>query len=259
MRHENRVRRSATAAAVLTLALAATAWSQVTVDGDLSDWGLSGFLGEADLVFHGQVIDIAYARADATEMEPLGMPHMFITYRVDEVLHGSYSGRELTLRFLGGYDDEDHSYLGSNLTPRFDIGDEDILFVDDQARAACPLVDNHKGRLRVIEGRVYDDNGHSVRRGERGQLSIGPRYFLREVVETEVMGEILLGNYDPEALQGPSDAAHAEDVLELIRDAARDVAPPRVAVESADPRIPFAVLDLVPTTMKDLSSDEERQ
>lgn len=212
---------------------------------------VSHAIGEADLVFHGQVIAIAYASSAPTHHEPTGIPHTFVTYRIHRVLHGDPRTDEVTLRFLGGYDRTDDTYLVASVAPQFDLGDEDVLFVRDNGRSGCPLVSNYGGRFRIVDGQVYSESGQAVVLEADGTIRTGGRYDLPEVLTTRVEGETFLSNFDPEALPRPSDASSRDELVEGIALAARGVPRPHQSFESADRDVPFEVPDLRPVAMRD--------
>ena len=51
---------------------------------------------QSDLIFKGTITAIEYRNSRE------GIPHTFVTYRIDNVLKGAYGARTLTLRFVGG-------------------------------------------------------------------------------------------------------------------------------------------------------------
>jgi len=71
-----------------------------------------------------------------------------VTFRVERVLKGELGGQTV-LEFLGGTVGEDRLVVAG--MPRFRVGDEDVLFVDDRGRAMCPVVGMTHGRFRVLE------------------------------------------------------------------------------------------------------------
>lgn len=71
-----------------------------------------------------------------------------VTFRVERVLKGELGGQTV-LEFLGGRVGEDRLVVAG--MPRFRVGDEDVLFVDDRGRAMCPVVGMKHGRFRVLE------------------------------------------------------------------------------------------------------------
>lgn len=135
----------------------------------------------ADLVFEGEVIGIAYANAldDGVGDSPSpedgktnGLPHTFVTYRMDEVFTNNHSEGTLTLRFAGGVDTKsgpDYDILTIAQHPHFDVGDRDILFVKGNEHALCPLDRCSNGRYRVLAGpndpvgALYTELGQELR------------------------------------------------------------------------------------------------
>ncbi|WP_020405732.1 hypothetical protein [Hahella ganghwensis] len=134
---------------------------------------------QSDLVFRGKVVDINYRQSEAKgQLKPL--PYTYVTYAVDEVLHGQYQESELTLRFLGGITEQGEIMMNTS-SPHMDMGDEDILFVQDNGGSECPLVDCSMGRLRVIHGEIYSEYGQSLVQNSKGQLVFGKSAQLDEV------------------------------------------------------------------------------
>ena len=207
---------------------------------------LSGLLAESDAAFLGRVEKITYALAEPSGPESVRVPHTFVTYRVERSFVGSVPGGTVTLRFMGGLDAAKGLYMASSRKPEFDLGDRDILFVQGNAARMCPLVGNLEGRLRVVAGRVYSEEGRSVRIGGGGVLSLGAGYRLPEVESTTVDGRVLqTQRRGPKALDPPGDAVAEADLVGLLAEVARGVAV-RAAFVSADPTVPFAGPEMTP-------------
>ena len=134
----------------------------------------------AELVFEGEVIGITYANAlddgvgdqSGEDAEVHGLPHTFVTYRVDEVFTNNHGGDTVTLRFAGGVDMQsgpDYDILSVAQHPHFDVGDRDILFVKGNEHALCPLDHCSNGRYRVLRGpddsedALYTELGQELR------------------------------------------------------------------------------------------------
>ena len=126
----------------------------------------------AEAVFHGRVVDIEYANSEADGVGE-SLPHTFVTFEVKRVFKGRISSKELTLRFLGGYDPETDTILYTSISPRFDIGDEDILFVARNTESICPLIDCNRSRLRVIQDAIYSEDGHEILMTGDGEFASG--------------------------------------------------------------------------------------
>ncbi len=232
-------------------ALAATLASPVTFgQAPETPRTIGDFVAASDLDFHGTVVRIDYATSMRVKGEPNGIPHTFVTYRVDEALHGSAEGEEITLRFLGGLD-VDGTYLAVSVTPQFDIGDEDVLIVRGNGESGCPLVADHRGRLRIIEGQAYTDTGRSVMLGANGAIDMGARYALTEVATTTVNEEVFVTTYDAEAIDGPSDAMLRQQLLDVVAAAAMATPAPEQEFVSADAFAPFVVPPFTPVELRD--------
>ena len=96
-------------------------------------------------VFVGETIGVESRWAGAG---PGGAIVTRVTFRVERVLKGELGGQTV-LEFLGGTVGEDRLVVAG--MPRFRVGDEDVLFVDDRGRAMCPVVGMTHGRFRVLE------------------------------------------------------------------------------------------------------------
>jgi len=244
---------SSVASVVCFLATLAQATMPSPSSRDLSS--LKSMMSQADLVFTGQVEDITYALSDPSGPEGIRVPYTFVTYRVDKVFMGEAPGGSVTLRFIGGLDPRKGLYLATTNTPQFDVGDQDILFVQNNTKTICPLVNKVDGRLRIIGDRVYSEEGRSVLAIEKGLLRYGPRYKLPEVESTNVNGKVYTTlKSGPSALESPSEAMEAADMLDAIRTLAADSVPNQAFV-NADPKAPFAEPDMSPVPMPDEKTD----
>jgi hypothetical protein len=209
--------------------------------------GFLGLAGQADLVFRGVVQGIQYRLSQPDGPEGTRVPYTFVTYRVDEVLRGENPGGQVTLRFIGGLHEETMRYMSASTVPRFDLGDEDILFVTGNGERLCPLVGEQRGRLRIVGGQVYTEDGHAVRLSASGELELGPRYALEEVMTTTVHGpsgsRVFHVGLGPDTLGGASDAVAPELVVECIQ--GLDLpAETGGLFQSADPAAPFSGPDM---------------
>lgn len=141
----------------------------------------------ADLVFKGSVVEVKYKTSKHN------VPFTFVTYQVSSVLSGIYSESSITLRFLGG-SKGNGEFMYSPHIPLFDLGEEDVLFVKNNTVAACPLVGCANGRLRVINEKIYSEEGESiVADPNNGSFYKGLRESLA-VVDNHNMDGILLSS-----------------------------------------------------------------
>jgi len=152
------------------------------------------FTKRADLIFKGTVTKVEYRNAESVPerdasgapvleddgtpvlVDGSGLPHTFVTFRVDRAYKGRAVDRSLTLRFLGGSFQDgtpgrgDTQVLEVGHYPQFDIGDQDILFAEGNNDKPCPLVRCENSRFRFIGGnrnrsaRIFTDLGHEVLR-----------------------------------------------------------------------------------------------
>lgn len=154
---------------------------------------------KSELVFEGEVVDVAYRLSRRADDQRTGLAHTFVTYQVDAVLRGSIAtiGSRthperflLTLRFMGGVEGDDEYSIYSG-TPLFDVGDRDLLVVTGNGSRICPLADCKQGRYRYIDGLVYNEDGHEIVATDEELVLYGKPNFLPEVM-THQMGETML-------------------------------------------------------------------
>jgi hypothetical protein len=136
--------------------------------GDPSAVGDLGRLSaKAGAVIQGTVTGVTYKTSANADGSP-GVPYTFVTYSVAKVLQGS-SAKSVTLRFPGGSDGAG-GFVDVEGVPLFEVGDEDILFVNTAAGSSCPLVNCEFGRFRVLDGKVYEAHGAPVVEIKGGKL-----------------------------------------------------------------------------------------
>ncbi len=123
----------------------------------------------SDAVFAGRVVDIEYRDADAVDGAG-PVPFTFVTWQVERAWKGLDTGDRFTARFMGGRAQNGVVLTGSE-QPNFLLGDRDVLFVDSTLEGACPLVGCAFGRYRLVEGRVYGNDGHALAVADNGELA----------------------------------------------------------------------------------------
>ncbi|MBI5366326.1 MAG: hypothetical protein HZA54_04760 [Planctomycetes bacterium] len=133
----------------------------------------------SDLIFAGEVTQIAYARAQAAGEEP-GDMHTFVTFRIERLFKGSTAGSTITLRFFGGIG-ADGLLLRSSHSTLFDVGERSVLFVIGNGKANCPLVGWRGGRFRLVGGAVYSEGGRDVLLPSADRIQLGTQRALDEV------------------------------------------------------------------------------
>ncbi len=139
---------------------------------------------QSDLVFVGSVASVEY-RQSGKDGDAQRVPHTFVTYNVEDVLHGDAASKQVTLRFVGGRG-EKARFLSVSGQPMFDQGDRDLLMVADNGTSGCPLVDCSNGRYRFIQGKVFSEAGQAIELDAKGDLIRSGFYDLPEVMTHKV-------------------------------------------------------------------------
>ncbi len=237
MKSQRKIRWTTVMTGILLSALAATnAFAQPTLDT---------LVGQSDLVFQGVVQGMEYRMSNPGGPEGTSVPYTYVTYRVDNVIRGE-AEPEITLRFIGGLDEENGLYLQTSHSPQFDIGDEDVLFVQGNTERAVPLVAEFRGRLRVIGGQIYDENAHSINVAQDGSFIVGARYNKEQAASTIAKGRIMVRDLGPRAVDGDSDAMLAADLLQQVQRSATIVPEAQFQFVSADINLPVDAPDMTP-------------
>lgn len=154
---------------------------------------------EAEFIFEGKVMDVQYRFSQKSTGESSGTPYTFVTYQVYRVLKGNYGAGAITLRFIGG-PSEDGVVFSMEGTPRFDLGDHDVLLVDQNGYELCPLVNCAQGRFRYINGLVVNEYGQLIELNN-GQLQLGKMIDLDEVANHK-MGDMNLTRREMKNVDG---------------------------------------------------------
>lgn len=147
---------------------------------------------------------IVHARVTAVEAEKRMGPrgariYTLVQMEVIELVAGT-PPREIVLQLLGGkVGDEEMRVVGM---PRFEVGDEDILFVSGNGRSICPLFGMMHGRFPIV-----------TERGER-VVARSDRAPLRSTAE---VATDLPERHRTEASRAPETTARALTPAEFIR------------------------------------------
>jgi hypothetical protein len=137
-------------------------------------WTLERAVGQSEFIFEGTVTAIAFRDSDPVNADQAALPHVFVTYRVEDVIRGQAPSQEITLRFLGGWSGQTGRIMRVPHAPLFKQGDRDILFAAaGNGAVACPLVGCGRGRFRIWQSGVYSDRGFALRRNGESDLSPG--------------------------------------------------------------------------------------
>lgn len=139
MRSRTRVRLAVAAALVVVgLAGAPRAASVVAPTFD-------ALVARSQVVFIGETVGVQ-SRWVSTPSGPAIVSA--VTFRVIRTLKGELGG-QTQLEFLGGTVGEHRMEIPG--MPRFRVGDEDVLFVDERGQPVSPVVGFMHGRFRVLE------------------------------------------------------------------------------------------------------------
>jgi hypothetical protein len=140
----------------------------------------------SELVFIGTVVSVEYRNSDVEGPQHASLPHTFVTFQIERTFKGrSEAGDLVTLRFQGGPNGQGRILTVPGV-PLFDVGERELLFVEGNGRALCPLVGWYQGRVRLIGGLAYTDDGREVFLGGDGELRFGAQRALPEVVNTRI-------------------------------------------------------------------------
>ncbi len=230
-------------AALATLGVAFVAPAHASSDYD--ELSLKKLASNAELVFRGVVEQIDYATSEPRFPGDLGVPHTFVTFDVDEVLKGRVEGAAITLRLEGGVREADGIILSHSEAPRFDLGDEDILFVHGNGESVTPLVGSSRGRIRVIDGRAYTEEGREIQ-VRQGRALLGPAHSFPEV-RTHRIGEIeTVVEGDKITELAETHAAPVGRIQNMLVDLLPEAIAPMASVPSLDVSRPFEARALAP-------------
>ena len=133
------IRRALAAALVLTLFAGAPRAASIIAPT------FDTMITRAQSVFVGQTLDVR-SRWVSTSAGPAIVT--VVTFKVVRTLKGEL-GAQTQLEFLGGTVG-DHRLEVPGI-PRFRVGDEDVLFVDERGQPVSPVVGFMHGRFRVLE------------------------------------------------------------------------------------------------------------
>lgn len=140
----------------------------------ISKFDIGQMASEANMVFRGKVVEVDYRASTAVKGQP-SLPHTFVTFAIEDVIYGNPDAgnhQTITLRFMGGRTDKGDVMLVDQL-PKFNIGDEDVLFVGKNGESECPLVECANGRFRVVDGMMYNEYGQQLVQDEKGEVKLG--------------------------------------------------------------------------------------
>ena len=135
--------RSALTAAIIIAGLTGATRATTVIPPTFMD-----MVASAQVVFVGETIDVRSQWVSA----PSGRAIVtVVTFKVIRTLKGELGG-QTQLEFLGGTVGEYRMEVSG--MPKFRVGDEDVLFVDERGQPASPVVGFMHGRFRVLEDPV---------------------------------------------------------------------------------------------------------
>jgi hypothetical protein len=100
-------------------------------------------VSQAQVIFQGAVTDV---RSEWTGEGAQRRIMSYVTFRIEEPVKGA-PGETYTLRMLGGTVDGETMEVTD--TPKFKVGDRDIIFVENNGSQFVPLVGIMHGRFHV--------------------------------------------------------------------------------------------------------------
>lgn len=153
----------------------------------------------ANYIFKGTVIKTENRLSEKSVNAPNGVPYTFVTYRIDSEFKGKSVGDEITLRFVGGAINDEQFMIPSGM-PLMDVGDQDVLFIQNNGVQDCPIVNCSDGRFREIDGLVFNELGQSILIDAEGHIKNGQQINLEEVVSHSVSDTIQIRRIESEIM-----------------------------------------------------------
>ncbi len=162
---------------------------------NLEDFG--GILESAqyensDLVFRGTTTKVEYLQSNPGQISGNKIPLTLVTFKIDEVIKGTYKEPTITVRFVGGWNKEKTTFMVGSNQPIFVVGDQDILLLKDNGKSLSPIV--KKGRLPIDKGLVYTWDSRKVEIGENGRLMAGEQANIKSILERRVSSTMVLAS-----------------------------------------------------------------
>jgi hypothetical protein len=119
-------------------------------------------VAQAEVIFQGNVTDVRSQWVGEGAQRHIVS---YVTFNVADAVKGS-PGESYTIRMFGGTVGEDT--MGISDAPTFKVGDEDVLFVENNGTQLVPLVGMMHGRFQVQQNEsgleiVKDDVGEPVK------------------------------------------------------------------------------------------------
>jgi len=211
-------------------------------------------LQETELVFRGTVTDITYTMSEAGGPDNASIPYTFVTYEVSELYFGNLEGdnNSVTLRFTGGWDHTSQLFMQTSATPLFDKGDHDILFVAGNNQRLSPIAGGFNGRLRIIDGQVYEETGREMLMHGDRTFRFGNRYFSPDVFTTTVGDGIMTLTMDTDENDlhfGRSNAISEHQAIRIVRGLTAELPAADSVFVNANPELRIPAPDMTPVAL----------
>jgi hypothetical protein len=126
-----------------TLFALSAAWGTTVVPPTFEE-----LVSQAEVIFQGAVTDIRSEWAGAGTQRHIVT---YVTFRVEDSFKGNL-GATYSIRLLGGTVDGETMEVTD--TPKFNVGDRDILFVENNGSQFVPLVGVSHGRFRLQRDQI---------------------------------------------------------------------------------------------------------
>lgn len=127
----------------------------------------------ADGVFAGKVVDIRYQDSEPGRTGVV-VPFTLVSWEVERAWKGVQTSEIVVARFMGGVRSDGDILEGSE-QPEFALGDRDVIFLDSRLPGVCPLVGGAFGRMRLVDGKVYGNDGQTLQVTDDGLQRLGAR------------------------------------------------------------------------------------
>ena len=142
------------------LSLAGLAFSLNTVNATtVVEPTFDELVDQAEVIFQGNVTEVKSQWVGEGAQRCIVS---YVTFKVDEALKG-VAGQSYTIRMLGGT--VDGETMGVSDAPKFEVGDKEILFVENNGSQFVPLVGIMHGRFHVRK----EQSGREVVTNNEGQ------------------------------------------------------------------------------------------
>ncbi|RMD84953.1 MAG: hypothetical protein D6808_06115 [Candidatus Dadabacteria bacterium] len=159
---------------------------------------LDNLVKDSTAIITAEVVSRYHGITTSTRAIDERVPYTDVTFKVTDVLLGKV-GKEITLRFQGGIDENTKRIITASFNTNFDVGEKAILFLlsdEETAHTVSPLVGGHHGRLRDVYSKrdrewfVFSDLGNPVLLDRDGSLRFGgTTWELDEIIENTIGNE----------------------------------------------------------------------